>query len=1122
MTTEAFATLEIPAEIGPKHLANIRCKVDTGAGGNVMPLRAFAKLFPNRIGKKGLPTGLRKCRTRLTAYNGTNIPQLGALDTKITWKDKDSKQSTSMNTTWYVANTPGPAILGLPSCSRLGIVHLNCAVEFRKSGKSIQHPKEKEKVQQDHRKHKGHTGGHGRVGTHSTQMTKDKLDKSKGHGRVGTQSTPTIKSREDLIKAYPDRFEGIGRFPGTYHIALQDDAIPVVHSPRKCPIAMRPLVDEKLQDMQDKGIITPVTEPTDWVSSLAYSWKANGDLRVCLDPKDLNKAIRRDHYRTPTVEEITHELAGSTKFTKVDGSSSYHCIVLDYESSILTTFNTHRGRFRFVRLPFGLACAQDIFQRMMDQILDRCEGAIGIADDIVIHGKDDEEHDRRLHHFMRVATEHGLVLNKTKCEVKCNSVKFFGCRYDKQGVHPDPSKVSAIKQMPAPENKGELQSFLGMVTYLSPFIPSLSSHTAPLRGLLKNDIEYTWNATYQAAFDKLKSMVCEDTTLRYFDPKKPVVIQVDASGKGLGAALIQDEGPVAFASKALTPTEQRYANNERELLACVFGAERFRTYVFGRHFTIESDHKSLEQISMKNLADAPVRLQRMLLRLQDYDFTLKYRPGEEMAIADALSRYSPEDAPEIHLDISINHVYITDEKKQDYQKAIQDDPLLHALADIIVSGWPEDIKDVPKSLRPYHGQRNMLTVEDGIILRGEAIVIPPEERKKVLEQLHQGHLGISKCQRRAEQCVYWPGISSDIKRLVESCPTCQKYRSQEPRQPLKPTPPPERPWQNLGADFMTFDGHEYLVIVDYYSKMPIVRKMPISQCTAQKTISLLKELFAEHGIPESIRSDNGPQFASHLFKEFAEEWNFAHHTSSPTNPRSNGQAESAVKIVKGLLTRAKCSGEDPYLALLSYRSTPVDSHLRSPAEMLYQRTLRTTVPQRIRNKDPHAAAERERLEDRAALSAANHDRRGCRQKAPLFAGQTVSVLNNARTYWIPATVVRTADHGSYIVKVIGGGEYRRARDHIRERHPDAVKPDKHTPMAVTEPSSPATLAAAQPPVAPATPQPAAARSPTAAARTQRKTPAPADVPQKTGANTVVTPRRSTRVTKAPQRLITEM
>ena len=331
---------------------------------------------------------------------------------------------------------------------------------------------------------------------------------------------------------------------------------------------------------------------------------------------------------------------------------------------------------------------------------------------------------------------------------------------------------------------------------------------------------------------------------------------------------------------------------------------------------------------------------------------------------------------------------------------------------------------------------------------------------------------------------------------------------------------------------MSFDGSEYLVIIDYYSKMPIVRRMPTSQCTAAKTIIHLKELFAEHGIPESIRSDNGPQFSSHLFKEFADKWNFTHHTSSPTNSRSNGQAESAVKIIKGLLTRSKCAGEDPYLALLAYRSTPVDSHLRSPGEILYQCALRTTVPQRIKHQDPHAAAECERLEDCATQSAANHDRTGCHKKAPLFAGQTVSVLNNNRTLWLPASVVRTADHGSYIVKVIGGAEYRRARDHIRERHPDAVKPDTHPKVEVAEhpvstPSQPAaqqavpTVApAAQPTVAPATPKQAAARSPTAATRTQRKTPACADV-QQTG-RTDVAPCRSARTSKAPQHLIEEM
>ena len=234
---------------------------------------------------------------------------------------------------------------------------------------------------------------------------------------------------------------------------------------------------------------------------------------------------------------------------------------------------------------------------------------------------------------------------------------------------------------------------------------------------------------------------------------------------------------------------------------------------------------------------------------------------------------------------------------------------------------------------------------------------------------------------------------------------------------------------------MMFDGSEYLVII---------WKMPTSQSNSAKTITVLKELFAEHGIPEEIRSDNGPQFASHLFAEFTKDWNIQHSTSSPRNPMSNGQAESAVKIVKGLLTHAKCSGQNPYLALLAYRSTPVDSHLQSPAEMLYQCALCTTVPQRIRHKDPYAATECERLEEHATQSAANHDHTGCCRKAPLYTGQSVSVINNDRTLWLPTTVVCAADHGSYIIQVIGGAEYRQTRDHIHE-HPQMLSSLTHKP-----------------------------------------------------------------------------
>ena len=298
---------------------------------------------------------------------------------------------------------------------------------------------------------------------------------------------------------------------------------------------------------------------------------------------------------------------------------------------------------------------------------------------------------------------------------------------------------------------------------------------------------------------------------------------------------------------------------------------------------------------------------------------------------------------------------------------------------------------------------------------------------------------------------------------------------------------------------------------------------------------MLKELFSEHGIPEILRSDNGPQFASHVFVEFAKEWNFDHNTSSPRNPRSNGQAEAAVKVVKGLLTRAKYSGQDPYLALLAYRSTPIDAHLQSPAEMLYQRTIRTTLPQRIHHKDPHATDDHAQLNQCAIQSAEYHDHH-CRPKTPLYAGQIVSVLNNIKTLWLPAKVIHQAAHGSYLVLVIGGGQYRCAHDHICECHPDADKHDTSTTPVVapaTAEGLPALPAASLPAVpaacvAPATPpQPAApgatintpCKSPVVSSRPQ--IPVTGDIPKLTSTAPAVL-HQSTHVRKPTSRLLEEI
>ena len=182
---------------------------------------------------------------------------------------------------------------------------------------------------------------------------------------------------------------------------------------------------------------------------------------------------------------------------------------------------------------------------------------------------------------MQIAYKYNLVFNPQKMHVKAQAINFFGCLYDANGVHPDPGKVDAVHTLPAPTNATKIQDFLGLVTYLSPFIAGLSTLTSPLRELLKKDTDFIWNCTYVAAFEPVKEAIVSDTTLRYFNPSLPVTIQVDASQVGLGAALLQNGKPVAFSSKALTETKCQYANIGREMLAAVFGAERFHTYIYG-------------------------------------------------------------------------------------------------------------------------------------------------------------------------------------------------------------------------------------------------------------------------------------------------------------------------------------------------------------------------------------------------------------------------------------------------------------------------------------------------------------------------------------------------------------
>ena len=437
--------------------------------------------------------------------------------------------------------------------------------------------------------------------------TPQELSGSKEHPIFHKPGSIKISSVEDLLRLYPNSFDRLGSLKGEYDIKVDPTVPPVQHARRKVPIESKAAIEEAIDYMVKQDILEPQIEPTLLVSSVTYPVKPTGEVRPCLDARDLNKAMIRENHKPQTVEEIAHQLAGAVVFTKADTLKAFLQVHLTEESSKLLVINTHKGRYRFKRMPFRAKMSQDVFQMKMDLIMERCPGVISIHDDIVVYGVSKEDHDANLVNLLNVAQIEGLVLNSRKLELKRPRVSFFGVEYSADGMHPCPKKIQGITEMTPPTDKQQLASFIGMVTYMGNFVPHLSHHTEPLRAMLKQEAVFAWDEMANASFQKIKDLIAKSATkpLHYYDQRKPVTVQVDASQRGLGACLLQDGQPIAYASKSLTDTETRYANIERELLAIVFACQWFNTYVLGRPFTVESDHKPLEMIHQKSLASAP-------------------------------------------------------------------------------------------------------------------------------------------------------------------------------------------------------------------------------------------------------------------------------------------------------------------------------------------------------------------------------------------------------------------------------------------------------------------------------------------------------------------------------------
>ena len=851
---------------------------------------------------------------------------------------------------------------------------------------------------------------------------------------------------KDIQNSYPTLFTGLGKLGTEYDIKIDSTIEPyAISTPRRVPLPLMASVKEELERLESLDVIMPVQEPTPWRAPIVVVPKSNSQVRICVDLTKLNRAVQRERHILPSVDHVLGQMAGAAVFTKLDANSGFHQIQLSPRSQLLTTFITPFGRFAYKRLPFGVSSGPEYFQREMSRILEGLEGIVCLMDDIVIFGRDQPEHDIRLRAAMDKLVASGITLNKDKCEFNKSQIEFVGQLVGRGGITASPDKISAITAMSSPKDIHELRRFMGMVNQLGKFVPTLADSTEPLRGLLSNKNAWHWGPSQDKGFQHVKDLLTSSPILALYDVKLPTKVSADSSSYGLGAVITQEhsEGwrPVAYASRTLTSAETRYAQIEKEALASTWACEKFEDYLLGLKFTLETDHKPLVPLlGQKDIEQLPPRLQRLRLRLMRYTFDIIHVPGRELYTADTLSRAPQSTTTETNIleqdvakyvNMIVQGLPASDTRLAQIRQHQQEDEVCRKIISYCQDGWP-DRSHLNGIINHYWPYRSEITFVEELLMYGARVIVPASLRLDMLDRLHEGHQGINKCRLRPQQSVWWPGLSRQISELISNCRTCCQLSENHP-EPLQPSHMPDGPWLKLATDLFEYQRNSYLLLIDYYSRYIEIAKL--NDTTSATVITHMKSIFARFGIPQSVISDNGPQYSSREFATFAHEYGFTHIPSSPGHPSGNGEAERAVRTIKQLLR----GGGDPYAALLNYRATPIANGY-SPAELLMSRRLRTKLPvisSSLKPKSPDSDILKEREENYRLNQKWNFDKH--------HAVKPLSSLSEGQEVWLPdrkqhGNVSGQYSDRSYYVTT-DTGQYRRNRVQLNRMPNNAENQD---------------------------------------------------------------------------------
>ena len=756
-----------------------------------------------------------------------------------------------------------------------------------------------------------------------------------------------------------------------HRIQLKPDAVPKAFKLRRLPLSVREEVSAELNRLLRADVIERA-DASQWVSPLTVTRKKDGSLRICTDLRWPNSQIIAEVHPLPTIDDLERDLRGNT-YSRIDLKSAYFQLCLHEDSRDITAFLTMDGLFRWKRVPMGLVSSGSAFQKLLDQLLDGIAGCGHYLDDILVSGRSQSEHDARLQAVLARLRAAHITVNMQKSVFSQPEVDFCGHRLTKDGVAPLQSAIRAVVDAPHPTDLKELRSFIGTTAWFSRFIPAYSTVVQPLTVMLKKDVPFEWGPAAEHAFNSIKSLISSSPVMMPFSPALDTIVTTDASDRGAGAVLTQiqadgQERPVAYWSRSFTDAEVKYSVSEKEALSAVNATEHWRVYLWGRHFILRTDHSALTTLLSPQSANrAGARIARWQSRLMSYSYTVQYRPGHSIPVADTLSRLPLPDTTAAETDSDDVVALVTDAAadvlaEEDIRAASAADPVMETLRSTICTGWPDTARKCAPDLRDYFAVRHELQCRgDGIVMRGpDRVVVPEALRSRYLELAHAGHQGVVRTKQLLRDLAWWPGMATAAATLVRDCHVCCSKDSVLARQarpaPLQPVPLPARPWSKLGIDIVgpisaaPPAARFAIVVTDYFSKWPEIALT--STVETDNVIRMLSALWAREGFCDEIISDNGPQFSSEKFRTYLRQRGIAHHQSSLYWPRGNAAVERLNREVKSWLQEAaqlRLRTADSFSShitqrLALYRATPHCSTGEAPSVLLHGRRMRLNLP----------------------------------------------------------------------------------------------------------------------------------------------------------------------------------